>query len=41
MKCTKYSKAQVIKYLAWTFGAAYLIQLVVAKFYNSGNVSTG
>ncbi len=37
----EYNKAQVMKYLAWTFGIAYAIQFGAAYLYNQGNVLVG
>ena len=37
----KFRRVQVIRYLAWTFGLAYLIQIVVAYLYHGGNRSSG
>ncbi len=33
----QYNKTQVIKYLGWTFGLAYVIQIGAAYLYNNGN----
>ena len=33
----QYNKTQVIKYLGWTFGLAYVIQIDAAYLYNNGN----
>ena len=41
MRDTEFNKPQVVKYLAWTFGLAYVIQPIAACFYNSGNVMVG
>ena len=41
MRNAEYNKAQVLKYLAWTFGIAYAIQLGAAYIYNHVNVMAG
>ena len=41
MRNAEYNKAQVIRYLAWTFGIAYAIQLGAAYIYNHVNVMAG
>ena len=41
MRNTEYNKTQVIKYLIWTFVLAYIVQIVAARIYNSGNTLIG
>ncbi len=41
MREMKFNKKQVVKYLAWTFGLAYVIQIIAARIYNSGNAQAG
>ena len=41
MRDTGFNKTQVIKYLAWAFGLAYIVQFGAARLYNSGNAQTG
>ena len=41
MRNTVFNKAQVIKYLAWTFALAYIIQVGAAYIINNGNRTTG
>ena len=41
MRNAEYDKAQVIRYLAWTFGIAYAIQFGAAYIYNHVNVMAG
>ena len=37
----EFNKTRVVKYLAWTFCLAYVIQFFAAYIYNSGNVLVG
>ena len=41
MHNTEFNRAQVVKFLLWTFGLAYLIQLGAAFVANSGNLMLG
>ena len=41
MRDTEFSKAQVVKYLIWTFALAYIIQIGAAFLYNRVNVLAG
>lgn len=41
MRNATFKKSQVVKYLAWTFGLAWAVQLVAAKVYNGGNPALG
>ena len=41
MRKMQFNKAQVLKYLAWTFGLAYLVQIGAAYLYNNVNVLLG
>ena len=41
MRSVSFNKGQVVKYLAWTFGLAWAVQLVAAKVYNGGNPTLG
>ena len=41
MRNAQYSRPQVVRYLAWTFGLAYLIQFGAAYLYNSINPQLG
>ena len=41
MRKVEYNKAQVIKYLIWTFALAYAIQAGVGMLYNNGNTMLG
>ena len=41
MRDVVFDKSQVMRYLVWTFGLAYVIQVVAAQFYNGGNVVVG
>ena len=41
MHNTEFNRAQVVKFLLWTFGLAYLIQLGAAFVANSGNLILG
>ena len=39
MRKTEYNKKQVIIYLLWTFGAAYMIQFLTASLYKNNRVA--
>jgi membrane protease YdiL (CAAX protease family) len=41
MRNAEYNKAQVVKYLIWTFALAYIIQAGVGMMYKSGNTMAG
>lgn len=41
MKNTEFNRSQVVKYLVWTFGLAYIIQVGVGVLYKSGNAMIG
>lgn len=41
MRNVEYDKARVVKYLVWTFAAAYIIQICAARIWNSGNMMIG
>ena len=37
----EFNRTQVVKYLAWTFGLAYAIQVGVWALFSSGNAIAG
>ena len=41
MRDIEYSRSQVARYLAWTFGLAYLVQFGAAYLYNTGKTVIG
>ena len=41
MQTVEFNKPQVIKYLAYTFGIAYIIQIAVAMLYRNGGGAIG
>ena len=41
MRTAEFNRSQVIKYLAWTFGIAYVIQIGVGLLYRSGSGAVG
>ena len=41
MRTVEFDKSQVVKYLAWTFGLGYLIQVGVSMLYQSGRAGIG
>ena len=41
MRNAEFNRKQVVKYLAWTFGLAYVIQFGAAYLYNHVNMQLG
>ena len=41
MRNFEYDKSRMVRYLAWTFGLAYLIQAGVGLLYKNGNQIAG
>ena len=41
MPDAEYSKSRAVRYLAWTFGLAYIIRIGAAALINGGNAMAG